>query len=111
MPLDYSDQARIQPDLIIQAPTGRRIVADTKYKMHSTPESGDLYQLVAYCRVLGITQGVIIVPGKSSDLVYRVADGVTRIDVLSINLSGAIAEIDQSLLNLANKLSSMLTAS
>ena len=43
-PFDQRGQAEIRPDLIIQGPHGRRIVADTKYKEKPDPETHDLYQ-------------------------------------------------------------------
>lgn len=102
LPFDREKQAEIRPDLLIQAKNGHRMVADTKYKDVSAPEPGDLYQMLAYCRVMKIKRGLLIVAGKSSPTAYHVRDGETTIQVQSIDLDGPIAAVNKSVDELAN---------
>ncbi len=94
---DKSSDSMIRPDLVIQAKSGRRMVADTKYKTGERPEAADLYQMLAYCRVMRINQGLLITAGDRRPRTYVVCDGQTTIDVLSVDLGGAITNIHKSM--------------
>lgn|GEM_PF-1362912 len=107
-PFDLANQASIKPDLIIQSQQGRRIVADTKYKIGNKPDPNDLYQMLAYCRVLNISNGVLITVGNGKSRRYEVRDSATTIDVISIDLSGSIAGVDASTRELADSISKLL---
>jgi 5-methylcytosine-specific restriction enzyme subunit McrC len=101
LPFDREAQAEIRPDLVIQAKNGYRLVADTKYKDGIAPEPGDLYQMLAYCRVMKIDHGLLIVAGKQTVGAYKVRDGKNTIHVRSIDLNGPIANVNESLSDLA----------
>lgn len=101
---DAQKLARIQPDLIVKGPNGQRIVADTKYKTGTKPEPSDLYQMLTYCRVLGIANGVLLTVGKEQERLYEVLDGFTTIEVIPMDLRGTITDIDDSLLRLVSRL-------
>jgi len=101
MPFDEFTYATIRPDLVIQAKSGRRMVADTKYKATGKPDREDLYQMLAYCRVMGIDRGLLITAGERTSRTYAVRDGETTIDVVSVDLDGTIANIQKSIEYLA----------
>jgi len=102
LPFDRSEYATIRPDLMIEAENGRRMVADTKYKVTSKPDPADLYQMLAYCRVVQVAQGVLITAGRHFPRTYRVRDGETTIDVVSVDLDGPITKVHKSLADLAD---------
>jgi 5-methylcytosine-specific restriction enzyme subunit McrC len=97
LPFDEQGQATIRPDLVIQSKCGRRLVADTKYKAVSKPEPADLYQMLAYCRVMQVENGFLIMAGKRLPATYSICDGQTKIDVVSVDLDGSTANVDHSL--------------
>ena len=101
MPFDADGQATIRPDLVIHTNNRIRLVADTKYKDVSAPEPADLYQMLAYCRVMKIDYGLLITAGKQTPMTYRVSDGETVIDVRSVDLDGPIADVNKSVEALA----------
>jgi 5-methylcytosine-specific restriction enzyme subunit McrC len=75
--LDIDGRVRIRPDLLVQGPDGRRVVVDAKYKVAREPSPADLYQMVAYCRVLGASSAVLVGAGERSYNEVRVRDGTT----------------------------------
>lgn len=101
---DVQNQADIQPDLLIQSRHGQRVVADTKYKVGTTPEPGDLYQMLTYCRVLNIANGILITVGKGQERRYDVLDGDTTIEVIPVDLGGTLSDIDKSITHLARRI-------
>jgi len=105
---DEQKQAIIRPDLIFQSRRGRRVVADTKYKVDEAPCPADLYQMLAYCRVLNISSGILITAAATGCLCYAVKDGATTIQVVPINLDGSLAEIDEVLKKLASLIAGLL---
>ncbi|PHR90086.1 MAG: hypothetical protein COA78_35445 [Blastopirellula sp.] len=98
---DEQQQAIIRPDLVIQSPRGLRLVADTKYKDKYKPEPADLYQMLAYCRVMHVTHGILITLGNRETRRYSVCDGETTIEVIAVNLDGSIQDIHASVDTLA----------
>ncbi|MFJ9952576.1 McrC family protein [Kitasatospora sp. NPDC091207] len=75
--LDTARRIRMRPDLVIHAADGRTPVAvvDAKYK---TEKSGvypnaDLYQMLAYCTALGLTEGhLVYAAGREEARVHEV---------------------------------------
>lgn len=106
---DEGKQAAIQPDILIQSRQGKRLVADTKYKIGTTAQSSDLYQMLAYCRVLDISHGLLLTTGKGQQRRYEVLDGATTIDVIPVDLGGTVDGIEQSLLHLAGSIKLLLS--
>ena len=101
---DEQQQAVIKPDLVLQSPRGRRLVADTKYKDKRDPEPADLYQMLTYCRVLHVTHGILITLGNHATRRYRVHDGETTIEVVPVNLDGSVADVHASVDALAGQI-------
>ncbi|MFW6031353.1 MAG: McrC family protein, partial [Myxococcota bacterium] len=62
--LDMGRQIPIRPDLVLRRRGHTVLVADTKYKRAKDggPGAADAYQLLAYCRALGIRTGLLIYP-------------------------------------------------
>ena len=60
--LDEANQVTMKPDFYWANDHGRRIVADAKYKAERPQgfPNADLYQLLAYCTVLGIDEGHLV---------------------------------------------------
>ncbi|MEX1028359.1 MAG: hypothetical protein WD049_10215 [Candidatus Paceibacterota bacterium] len=106
---DVLKQSAIQPDLLIQSRHGQRVVADTKYKVGTKPDPSDLYQMLTYCRVLNIANGVLFTVGTGQLRRYEVLDGVTTIEVIPVDLDGTVSDIDKSLLILASRVTELLT--
>ncbi|KRC53368.1 hypothetical protein ASE19_13535 [Nocardioides sp. Root79] len=62
MHLDEADQVQMRPDFVWTGFDGRRVVVDAKYKAEKPvgfPQA-DLYQLLAYCTVLGLAEGHLV---------------------------------------------------
>lgn len=100
---------RIRPDIVVEdLRTGFRVVADTKYKQERSVDPQDLYQMLAYCRVLRVPWGAIIRVGEGPSRTIQVRDAATRIEVLWVSLFGEICEVERSILALAERLKAML---
>ena len=88
--LDQSKNFRLKPDLILEI-AGKRIVADTKYKVldHSgnDPKNGmsqnDLYQMVAYAIRLECDHIVLLYPDHILDQGYKSLKPITVVDTFS----------------------------
>ncbi|MFA3839564.1 McrC family protein [Streptomyces aureus] len=61
---DTASKIRMRPDLVVHQPDGRTPVAviDAKYKTEKAGSypSADLYQMLAYCTVLGLSEGHLV---------------------------------------------------
>ena len=62
--LDRTRQIGIRPDMCLYADDALGLVADTKYKssLGGSFSNSDAYQLLAYCRGLGISTGYLLYP-------------------------------------------------
>lgn len=62
MHLDEAGVVPMQPDFLWSSPDGRQIVVDAKYKAEKPDgfPNADLYQLLAYCTVLGLAEGHLV---------------------------------------------------
>jgi len=109
VPFDEDEQAEIRPDLLIQSRRGKRIVADTKYKDKKGAEPADLYQMLAYCRVLRVNHGILITLGEHTTRGYEVCDGQTTIEVVPVDLDGSVLDVERSIVRLANQFRERLT--
>ena len=110
---EYFDEEKttsIIPDLCFTAPTGIRLVGDTKYKTGTTAASADLYQMLAYCRIMKIRQGVLITVGNREGIRHNIRDGETVISVIPVDLSCSVDDIDRSIGQLAQWVSDSLNS-
>lgn len=65
----------INPDLVLTSREHIALVADTKYKRRVGADGSpsDYYQMITYCTVLGVNQGVLIYPRHELDVSHRLA--------------------------------------
>src|SRR5690606_24961075 len=69
----------------------------------------DLYQVLAYCRALGIPRGALVQVGAEPGSTVTVRDGSTRIEVLPIRLDGQEpARVEAAMAALAERLADLL---
>lgn len=108
--LDEEKTTRIIPDLCFTAPTGIRLVGDTKYKTGKTAASADLYQMLTYCRIMKIRHGVLITVGNREAMRHNIRDGETVIDVIPVDLSGSVDDINSSINQLAQWVSDSINS-
>ena len=97
--LDVDQQVRIRPDYV-WAREGPRIVVDAKYKAEKPAgfPQADLYQLLAYCTVLGLDDGhLIYASGNEEPRVHEVVRAGIRIHCHTLDLTdnplGLIAQV------------------
>ena len=105
--LDVRGMVGIRPDIILRDRRGRALVAaDTKYKdldgADGTTKAGisssDAYQVLAYCRALGVRAGMLIYPSwRRAPLVTRVWDEANVIAVDGVDVSAPLAALEQRL--------------
>ncbi|MEZ4647164.1 MAG: hypothetical protein R3E97_00015 [Candidatus Eisenbacteria bacterium] len=94
----YLDRGRaiaIRPDLVVTRRGAACLVADTKYKRLKTsgPGNHDAYQVLAYCRVLGVRTGVLLYPTPAKNGRYVVRDGENLIQTDGPGLSGEPVDV------------------
>lgn len=104
--LDGRGRFRMYPDLLLYHGPTRRLVADTKYKLHrGDPSSADLYQALAYCRALKLRTAVLVYPdldqpGKA----LVVADGANELRTDGVDLARPWATVEQGMQRLMGRL-------
>lgn len=79
--LDEADQVDMQPDLVCYLNGQPRVVIDAKYKAERPDgfPNADLYQMLAYCTVLGLPEGHLVYAKGNEDVRSH---SVRRADVL-----------------------------
>ncbi|EAQ40499.1 McrBC 5-methylcytosine restriction system component [Dokdonia sp. MED134] len=88
--LDQSKNFKLKPDLILEV-NGKRIIADTKYKMlnlsGNDPKNGisqnDLYQMVAYAIRLQCDHIILLYPDHILNPGYRALEPIEVVDEFS----------------------------
>lgn len=94
--LDVAGRVTIKPDLSLWK--GRRcvFVGDAKYKRTSQGENSDLYQMLAYCKALGLNSGLLVYATTEADAIeHEILRDGTRIVVRALDLRGTDDEILQ----------------
>jgi 5-methylcytosine-specific restriction enzyme subunit McrC len=102
--LDEADSVRIVPDLVwFGSDRKPLIVIDAKYKATEEARRADLYQIVSYCRAMGVAQGVLVYADvDETRLVVR--DGGPTVHVLRLAIDGDLREVRAALDALADRL-------
>ncbi|MFF4414904.1 McrC family protein [Streptosporangium sp. NPDC001559] len=93
--LDHGQRVPLRPDLVryVIDPTGREMpvaVADSKYKISTGPggHGADLYQMLAYCTVLGLGRGhLVYAEGDAEPYLHVVRGAGVEIVQHSIDLT------------------------
>jgi 5-methylcytosine-specific restriction enzyme subunit McrC len=99
---DAAGTVGMQPDLSLWRGSDCVFVGDAKYRSTSTGYTDDLYQLLAYCQVLGLEQGVLFYADASSDTEHEVVRAGTRLRIASVDLALPWSDLEGRLDELAN---------
>lgn len=92
--LDVAGRVTIKPDLSMWK--GRRciFVGDAKYKKTAQGENADLYQMLAYCKALGLNAGLLVYAVTEEAVAeHEILRDGTQIVVRSLDLRGTDEEI------------------
>ena len=104
--LDQGQKVRIRPDLSWWDGATCTFVGDAKYKPidNKSVPTADLYQALAYTTALGLPGGLLIyAQGEPEPRVYRVLNANKTLEVVTVDLSGSIADIRLSIDELAQR--------
>lgn len=101
-----TDQVNITPDFIVQRNGADLVVADAKYKVSNIGEwdSGNLYQMLAYCVALRIKRGMLVYATHRAPEVQTVTSNGVQIELVGIDLGARPAQILVQADQLARKL-------
>ncbi len=106
--LDEAKQVDLRPDFLWTGADGNRIVLDAKYKAErpSGFPQADLYQLLAYCTVLGLSDGhLVYAKGNEDPTVHDVVGSPVCIHCHTLDLEAApedlLAQVDALAADLA----------
>ena len=92
--LDVAGRVTIKPDLSLWDRRRCVFVGDAKYKRTSQGENDDLYQMLAYCKALGLGSGLLVYATSEEEVVeHEILRDGTRIVVRSLDLRGTDEEI------------------
>jgi 5-methylcytosine-specific restriction enzyme subunit McrC len=105
--LDVDGHVKIIPDIVVRSPQGKGVIVDAKYKDESTPSQADMYQMVAYCRALGIHDAVLVNVAGGSRRTFVVRDGVVAIHVMHVDLE-SMATFGASVSETADRLIALM---
>ena len=104
--LDEDQQVRLEPDLSWWDDGVCTFVGDAKYK-NITDErapNADLYQLLAYATALDLPGGLLVyAQGEAEPATYQVRHAGKRLEVATVDLSGTIEHVLQSIATLAGR--------
>jgi 5-methylcytosine-specific restriction enzyme subunit McrC len=97
--LDKDDRLEIRPDLVIAQGASAVAVGDTKYKLLDDDgafPNADAYQLVTYCRRLGLDVGHLIYAGDglAQPDQYVIRGAATELRVHAVDLRSPVADIE-----------------
>lgn len=101
---DDREQVPIRPDFVWLDRDAPRIVADAKYKAEKPSgfPQADLYQMLAYCTVLGLDQGhIVYAKGNEQSSAYRVRNAGVEIVAHTLDLDLGPAELLSSIKRLS----------
>jgi 5-methylcytosine-specific restriction enzyme subunit McrC len=82
----------IRPDIVIEREGRAAVVVDAKWKR--LPAEGlildDLYQLLAYCTILGARRGVLVYPGRRRPWQHLFEPSGVHIEVRTLDVAGPL---------------------
>lgn len=89
--LDEASRVAMRPDLVWYAPSGApAAVVDAKYKAEKYDgfPNADLYQLLAYCTALGLTEGhLVYAKGNEPAVAHQLRGSGVRVTCYALDLS------------------------
>jgi 5-methylcytosine-specific restriction enzyme subunit McrC len=110
-PLDMRRRVVVKPDVVLYRGSAPHLVIDAKYKLAAA--HGDLYQMVAYCHALGLTQAILVHPMSESapeGIVFIQGPGAMQVHYLALDLRGDPTQLDKQGWTLARQVESLLSA-
>lgn len=96
MTLDVADEVEMRPDFLWTGFNGERVVVDAKYKAEKPDgfPQADLYQLLAYCTVLGLADGhLVYAAGEEMPVMHEVRRAHVRIHCHTLDLGAPPAQV------------------
>ncbi|MFI5905972.1 McrC family protein [Dactylosporangium sp. NPDC051541] len=105
--LDAGGHIRMSPDISWWRERRCLAVADAKYKRtdNGSPPNADVYQMLAYCTALGLSEGhLVYATAHRPWQAYEIVGGV-RVVAHGLNLGASIGELRQQIQGLAAALS------
>ena len=97
----------MKPDFLWTGRDGRKVVVDAKYKAEKPDgfPNADLYQLLAYCTVLGIPTGhLVYAKGNETKRVHAVAGSGVSIHCHTLDLAVPMSDLLAQVADLAERL-------
>jgi 5-methylcytosine-specific restriction enzyme subunit McrC len=97
--LDTGQKVTMYPDLVFHRRGEPVLVADVKYKLtdDGLGRNADYYQLLAYCKALDLTNGVLLYAGDVESSTIRVQHEGAEMLVMPLDLTGDSAAIERML--------------
>lgn len=111
--LDVAETVRIRPDFVWKRDRVPQVVADAKYKAEKPTgfPQADLYQLLAYCTVLGLPEGhLVYAKGEEQARLVEVAGSPVRIHCHTVDLTVPPAALVEQVRVLATRVQRTLLA-
>lgn len=105
--LDRAGEVPMKPDFLWTGRDGRKVVVDAKYKAEKPDgfPNADLYQLLAYCTVLGIRTGhLVYAKGNETQRVHAVAGSGVSIHCHTLDLAVPMSDLLAQVADLAERL-------
>ena len=104
--LDMEGRVRLRPDMVWWDGSRCAFVGDVKYKRADAGvPNADLYQLLAYTTALNLPGGLLIyAEGEREPAAYTVRHSGKRLEVATLDLSGALEEILDRVGDLAQRI-------
>lgn len=107
--LDIGKQIKLIPDILIYKNENPCLIVDAKYKL--VESQNDLYQMLAYCHAVKLSQAVLVHPesetAPKNSLLIR-GPGNIKISYLALNLDGGPDQLSVQSEILVNKLFEIL---
>lgn len=92
MHLDVARNVEMRPDFFWTGRDGRRVVVDAKYKAEKPAgfPQADLYQLLAYCTVLGLAEGhLVYAKGNEAEVAHEIQGAGVTVHCHTLDLNQA----------------------
>ena len=94
--LDEEERIRLKPDLVWREGSSYRFIGDAKYKLINDKRfpNADMYQMLAYLTVSGLSSGMLIyAKDETEEISYRVRNSGKELHVTTLDLSGNLDDI------------------
>jgi 5-methylcytosine-specific restriction enzyme subunit McrC len=105
--MDMDAQVTMKPDFLWTGRDGERVVVDAKYKAEKPDgfPNADLYQLLAYCTVLGLKHGhLVYAKGNEAPVEHAVVGTEIRIHCHTLDLAAEPAALLAQIVQLAESI-------